>query len=144
MVFPAPAASECSDVKFLWGLMMASESRKKTELIQVRATPEEKAALQSRALEFDVSVGELCRRSIFGSVPRSRTDQRAIEELAAMRADLGRLGGLLKGWLAGSFNQPTPSIRGREDVVRLLHEIEVAQKAAVAAFHGVASKVKKS
>lgn len=117
-----------------------SESRKKTELVQVRATPEEKAGLRARASEFNVSVGELCRRAIFGSVPKSRSDQRAIEELAAMRADLGRLGGLLKGWLAGSFAQKPPSLRGRDDVVKLLHEIETAQKQVVETVRRVTGK----
>jgi hypothetical protein len=104
-----------------------SESRKKTELIQVRATPEEKAFLQARAAAFGVSVGELCRRVIFGAIPKSRVDQNAIQEIATTRADLGRLGGLLKGWLMGSFpRSPKPDV---EQVRALLKELEVSQAA---------------
>ena len=117
-----------------------SESRRKTKMIPVRATPEEKISLRARAAAFDVSVGELCRRAIFSSVPKSRSDQKAIEELAAMRADLGRLGGLLKGWLAGSFTQSPPSLKGCDDVVRLLHDIEAAQKQVVEAVRSVTGK----
>lgn len=117
-----------------------SESRKKTQLIQVRATPEEKADLKARAAEFCVSVGELCRRALFGAVPKSNTDQNAISELAATRADLGRLGGLLKGWLAGSFNQPAPALGTQGEVRRLLREIEAAQKVVVEAALRVAKK----
>lgn len=115
-----------------------SESRKKTELIQVRATPQEKSDLKERAAQFRVSVGELCRRAIFGTVPKSHVDQAAITELAAMRADLGRLGGLLKGWLAGSFDRPAPSLKSHSDVVQLLREIEAAQKKVVEAAQRVA------
>jgi len=110
---------------------MASESRKKTKLIQVRATPDEKVVLKDRALEFGVSVGELCRQAIFGSKPKSLADQNAIQELATLRADLGRLGGLLKGWLAGSFQQQPPAIKTRDDVVKLLRQIEESQKSVV-------------
>jgi plasmid stability protein len=117
-----------------------SESRQKTELIQVRATPEEKEKLRARADAFGVSVGELCRQSIFGAKLKSRTDQEAIEELAATRADLGRLGGLLKGWLSGSFPQGIPSSNVRTDVVELLHAIQKAQACVIDAFTKMAGK----
>ncbi len=117
-----------------------SESRQKTELIQVRATPLEKAGLKERARQFGVSVGELCRRAIFSALPRSNVDQHAILELAAMRADLARLGGLLKGWLAGSFTQSAPALGTQGEVLRLLREIEAAQKKVVEAAQRVAKK----
>ncbi|MFA5170258.1 MAG: hypothetical protein WC426_01735 [Sulfuriferula sp.] len=113
--------------------MSTSELRNKTKLIQVRATPEEKAKLKSRAMAFGISVGELCRRAIFGAKLKSKTDQDAILELAATRADLGRLGGLLKGWLSGSFSQGAPAVQTHADVVGLLRQIEVAQKEVYAA-----------
>jgi hypothetical protein len=119
---------------------MSSESRQKTELIQVRATPFEKAKLKSRAEAFDVSVGELCRQAIFGSIPKSKTDQDARRELAATRADLGRLGGLLKGWLAGSFKQGAPVLQTHVDVVKLLREIEATQQRVVVAVKKLAEK----
>jgi len=120
-----------------------SESRKKTKLVQVRCTPDEKVELKARAAEFRMSVGELCRRAIFGAIPKSKTDQNAIQELSVLRADLGRLGGLLKGWLAGSFSQASPSLKTHSDVVRLLREIEAAQKQVVGAVHKVSGKVGK-
>lgn len=115
-----------------------SESRQKTELIQVRATPEEKEQLKARAAAFGVSMGELCRRTIFGTQPKSRVDQDAIQELAATRADLGRLGGLLKGWLAGSFpTAPRPSI---EQVRTLLKQLETSQATVIATVKRVVRK----
>ena len=111
---------------------MGSESRKKTELIQVRATPKEKASLQKRAAAFGVSTGELCRSTIFSTTPNAKTDQEAIAALAATRADLGRLGGLLRGWLGGSAF-PDASAPDRKPVKELLCEIEGAKKEIIAA-----------
>ncbi|WP_263770122.1 plasmid mobilization protein [Propionivibrio soli] len=104
-----------------------SESRQKTKLIQVRATPEEKERLRARASAFGISMGELCRQTILAATPRSTTDQAAIAELAATRADLGRLGGLLKGWLSGAFEKPVPPLHARGEIVVLLREIDATQ-----------------
>lgn len=111
--------------------MSDSESRHKTQLVQVRCTPDEKSALRDRASDFGVSVGELCRRTLFGALPKTRLDQKAILELAQLRGDLGRMGGLLKGWLAGSFEQKPPALRSHTDVVNLLRQIEATQKAVL-------------
>lgn len=110
-----------------------SESRQKTETIQVRCTLTEKAQLKARAGAFAISVGELCRCAIFSSIPKSRADQSAIQQLAETRADLGRLGGLLKGWLAGSFEQQGVPQKPAE-VAALLHQIEAAQKSVIDAI----------
>ena len=117
-----------------------SESRQKTKLIQVRCTPDEKAVLQARAAAFGVSMGELCRETIFGTKPKSKTDKEAITELAAVRGDLGRLGGLLKGWLSGAFDKEAPGPATRTDGVALLREIEAAQKRVVLAVKTVSEK----
>lgn len=105
--------------------MSESENRKMTVTIQVRATPEEKAMLKARATAFGISVGELVRETIFRTKPKSKTDLEAIQVLATTRADLGRVGGLLKGWLSGSFpDSPTPN---QAEVRVLLHKIKAAQ-----------------
>lgn len=117
-----------------------SESRKKTELVQVRCTPDEKSALKSRASAFGVSVGELCRRAIFSAIPKSLSDQKAIAELAESRADLGRLGGLLKGWLAGSFAQPVPDVKHKAEIVPLLRKIEESQNRIIEIARKVVGK----
>jgi hypothetical protein len=108
-----------------------SESRQKTELIQVRCTPDEKVTLKGRAAAFGISMGELCRVTIFGVKPKSKTDQAAIQALADARADLGRLGGLLKGWLAGSFDKETPGPKTRAEISSLLKEIDAGQKLVI-------------
>lgn len=105
-----------------------SESRQKTELIQVRCTPDEKAQLKARAAVFGISVGELCRQAIFNAVPKSKTDLNAIHELATTRADLGRLGGLFKGWLAGAFEEtPPPGPKTTAEIGRILREIDATK-----------------
>ena len=107
-----------------------SESRKMTKTVQVRATPEEKHRLKARAAAYGISMGELCRQTIFRATPKSKTDLEAIRALAMARADLGRLGGILKGWLApGSF--PSSPLPDKKHVRDLLHEIEAAQSLVV-------------
>lgn len=111
--------------------MARSESRRKTLSIGVRATPEEKEQLKARAHAFGISVGELCRRAIFDSIPKSKIDQSSIAELAATRADLGRLGGLFKGWLVGSFSQDSPTLQSSADIEILICEIKEERKKIV-------------
>lgn len=117
-----------------------SESRKKTVTIGVRCTPAEKVALQKKAVAFDISVGELCREAIFRAIPKSKTDQNAIGELATTRADLGRLGGLLKFWLSGDSSQPAPAPKIKTDILKLLREIEAAQQIVVESVKKVSAK----
>lgn len=123
--------------------MGRSESRQKTETIGVRCTPEEKAALKARADAFGISVGALCRDTIFGAKPKSKTDQNAIDELALTRADLGRLGGLLKGWLAGVFEEVgTPTVDTMPMVSDLLREVQEAQLKVLAAVSSLTQEKK--
>lgn len=125
------AAQSPEHVRELPRKMSGSESRKKTLTLQVRATPEEKSMLKARAAAFGISVGELVRQTIFSTKPKSKTDLTAIQELAVTRADLGRVGGLLKGWLAGSFpDSPSPD---QIKIRALLHKIEIAQADVLAA-----------
>ena len=118
--------------------MSESESRKMTKTIQVRATPSEKALLKARADAFGISIGELVRKTIFKTKPQAKTDLEAIHVLAATRADLGRVGGLLKGWLVGSFrNSPIDDL---VQVRSLLHKIESAQSEVLNAVRKLVSK----
>ena len=117
--------------------VVRSEKRQKTKLVQVRCTPEEKLSLKERSAAFGVSVGELCRQAIFRSIPKSKADQSAIQELAVARADLGRLGGLFKGWLAGSFEQSPPGPQTHAEVAALIRKIESSQQAVLDAVKGI-------
>jgi predicted aconitase len=108
-----------------------SENRKKTKLIQVRATPDEKVALKAKAAAYGISMGELCRATIFGIKTKSKTDQDAILSLAQARADLGRVGGFLKATLAGEF-PGSPAIPTAE-IRDFLHKTQAAEKTVLAA-----------
>jgi hypothetical protein len=113
------------------GMNGRSESRQKTRVVGVRATPGEHAKLKARADAFGISMGQLCRDTLFGSQPKSKVDQNAIAELAACRADLGRLGGLMKGWLAGSFpSAPRPP--DINQVRALLKQIQEGEATVIA------------
>jgi len=116
-----------------------SETRVKILTFGVRCSPEEKAALEAKAGAFGISMGELCRSIIFGAKPRSKTDQLAIAELAATRADLGRLGGLLRGWLGGSAFPDAPMAPDHKPVRELLREIEATEKTVLAAVKRLVS-----
>jgi hypothetical protein len=103
-----------------------SEKRQRTAHIYCRATPQEKEFIQACAAAFNISEGELVRQMLFHLKPPtvvdSLVDQQALAELHRCRADLGRLGGILKGWMGDSFpNSPHPP---REVINTLLKEIE--------------------
>ena len=105
-----------------------SETRIMTKLVQVRVTPDQKLNLKARASAFGISVGELCRQTIVGVKVNSQTDQEAIGALADARAELGRQGGMLKGWLSGAFpDAPALSDADRVSIRLLLKEIEAGQ-----------------
>ena len=61
--------------------------------------PEEKKFIDEHAARLNVSSNEFIRASIRGQKFPSYVDQESIRELVKLRADLGRLGGLLKLWL---------------------------------------------
>lgn len=77
-----------------------TETRKRTRLIAVRATPEEVAAIQSRARDCSMAPSTLMRELALNHRPASTVDRQAIARLARLQGDLGRLGGLLKMWLS--------------------------------------------
>jgi uncharacterized protein (DUF1778 family) len=115
-----------------------SNSRQKTETIQVRATPAEKALLKAQAEAFGISLGQLVRETIFRSKPKSQIDLEAIQTLALSRADLGRVGGMLKGWLVGSF--PNSPKADQAQIHALLRKIEIAQAKVLDAVKNLAIK----
>ncbi len=86
-----------------------SETRRKTDKIFVRVTPDEKLQLRALAATCGMTVPELLRVSALRNKPLTIIDKGPIRDLLKVSADLGRLGGLLKLWLS----QDTPSTPGR-------------------------------
>ena len=77
-----------------------SEERQRTDQIKVRVTPTERAAIDANAAGHAITTPEFLRRLGQNVVPASTLDHQAVRDLARVAGDLGRLGGLLKLWLA--------------------------------------------
>jgi hypothetical protein len=77
-----------------------SNRRRRTELLQVRVSPEELTNIVEKASSCSITTAEYLRRLGTGYLPASKLDQFAIRDLCRVAGDLGRLGGLLKLWLS--------------------------------------------
>lgn len=80
--------------------MTVSQTRKNSTPIKVYCLPEEKAQIQENAEASGLSVASFIRKVAMGYQVESIVDIKQVIELSRVNADLGRLGGLLKLWLA--------------------------------------------
>ena len=76
---------------------------KRTEYLKSYVTAEEHARIQQLAKQTGLSVSDYIRRIITGQKIESRLDQEAFLSALKVNADLGRLGGLFKYYLAQGF-----------------------------------------
>ena len=74
-------------------------TRRDSTRITLYLLPDEKKFIDENAERLNISANEFIRASIRGQQFPSYVDQDSIRELLKLRADLGRLGGLLKLWL---------------------------------------------
>lgn len=79
---------------------MGTENRKRTTHIMVRVSPDEKKEIHQAAARCDLSAPAYLRELGLGYEPKSNVDVQAVEQLARLHGDLGRVGGLLKMWLS--------------------------------------------
>ncbi|MCZ2135865.1 MAG: conjugal transfer protein TraJ [Burkholderiales bacterium] len=86
---PAPAEQE-----------QGAERRDRVKRIKVAVSPTERAEIERRAELANLSVSGYLRAAGLNQPIRSVLDYQAVLELAQVAGDLGRLGGLLKLWLA--------------------------------------------
>ena len=98
-------------------------SRRDHVLPAIRVTAAERAAIEAGAERVQMSTAAYLRALGLGYDPPSKVDLRAIHELGRLRADLGRLGGLLKLWLTDRAGEGTEA----SNVSRVLTEIEQRQ-----------------
>ncbi|MCM8739309.1 conjugal transfer protein TraJ [Azospirillum sp. A1-3] len=77
----------------------ASETRDRQRPLKVWVNAAERARIEVKAEAAGLSVSAYLRSVGLGYQPRSVVDLEAVERLAKVNADLGRLGGLLKLWL---------------------------------------------
>jgi len=78
-----------------------AKTRRECPPIRVFADEAERALIQGSADTAGLSLSAFLRNVGVGYPVRSIVDQKQVAELAKINADLGRLGGLLKLWLAG-------------------------------------------
>ena len=79
---------------------MGSETRKRQKKIFVRVSEDELGEITRNASAHDLSNPAYLRLLGLGDRPKSTLDSQHILTLAKINGDMGRLGGLLKLWLA--------------------------------------------
>lgn len=88
--------------------------------IKVYVTDEDRARIEAGAEATRLSLSDFMRSAALGVQIKSAYDLEAVRALAKVNGDLGRLGGLLKLWLADS-----PGVGAKEgDVQQLLEQIK--------------------
>ena len=80
--------------------MTVSQTRKNSTPIKVYCLPDEKAQIQENAEASGLSVTSFIRKVAMGYQVESIVDIEQVVELSRVNADHGRLGGVLKLWLA--------------------------------------------
>ncbi|RYZ91305.1 MAG: hypothetical protein EOP04_00945 [Proteobacteria bacterium] len=103
--------------------------------IKVRVDEVEQSLIAENAGACGLSIPEYLRRLGKGHIPQSKLDQVHVRELCAVAGDLGRIGGLLKLWLAGQRAGIAPidkvSISDVDALYREIQSISAALKEKV-------------
>ena len=102
--------------------------------IKAYLSPEEYAQVADLAGRAGLSISNFVRQVSLGWEVRSRVDKEAVLALLKSKADLGRLGGLLKK----SLSETGGGVAWAEDLRRLLKTIEYNQRELVREFRRVA------
>ena len=104
-------------------------SRQRMRRLQVPVLPAEAVTIKSYAANCCLSVAAYLRNLGLRYQPKTVFDADVVMELVKINADLGRLGGLLKMWLA---NDERLKLFGTEQIVPkindLLDEIQSTQR----------------
>lgn len=105
------------------GAKPGSETRDRIRRMLVAVTPGERAEIERRAALAGMSLSAYLRTAGLNHPIRSVLDYQAALELAKVSGDLGRLGGLLKQWLA----EPRGSAALDADLKQALRETRALQ-----------------
>ncbi len=88
---------------------MGSEQRKRNRLIQVRVTDDEKKAIEERAALYSSGTTADYLRSLgLDQKLRSKSDMNEVKKLVKIGADFGRVGGLIKLFVAQREHRYSP------------------------------------
>jgi hypothetical protein len=96
---------------------------KRIKCLKSYVTAEEHAKIQQLAKQTGLSVSDYIRRIITGQKIELRLDQETFLSALKVNADLGRLGGLFKYYLAQRFKNVPPG-----EIRKVLHDIEDRQR----------------
>lgn len=99
-------------------------TRKGSPPIKVYCLPEERELIEANAKVAGISVARYLREVGQGYRIKSIMDYQHVRELIRVNGDLGRLGGLLKLWLAGDVRTAK---FGEATILALLGRIENTQ-----------------
>lgn len=102
---------------------VCSPARDRQHPLRLTVTPAEKAAIAARAKDAGLSVASYLRTVALGRQVRSVLDHQAVGELVRVAGDQGRLGGLLKLWLAGHSDQGADQGAPEIEVRRVLERL---------------------
>ena len=104
--------------------MNETVTRKNTTPIKVYCLPHEKELIAENAKTVGLSVSEFLLNVGIGYEARSIVDNQRVNELVKINGDLGRLGGLLKMWMA---NDARTSEFSSSTIMAVLGRIEETQ-----------------
>ncbi|MFS2024880.1 conjugal transfer transcriptional regulator TraJ [Massilia sp. CT11-137] len=104
--------------------MNQRRTRKNTPPVKVYCLPEERTQLQASASAARKSLSTYLLNVGLGYPVRNILDQRCVEDLLRVNADMGRLGGLLKLWLT---NDERTAAFSESTIRALLAKIEATQ-----------------
>lgn len=98
--------------------------------IKTYVTDEEYQRIADSARQSGLSMSMFLRRVCTGLVIESKVDATAVRELIRINADMGRLGGLLKMWLANDMPHSA-------DVRRLLNDLLASKDSLTEKIHRI-------
>lgn len=114
----------------------AADRQPRSARLAVRLSPAELEAIADRAKLVGMTRSTFLREVGLGYEPPSLLDREAVHELAALRGELGRQGGLLKMWLS---NPERLQVGGAMQVPETLRSIRRSEGAILAAIERLAA-----
>jgi len=83
-----------------------SQKRIRQKYIKVILTEAEKKQIEESATQGNLSASQYLRDLGLGYQPKSLTDVKTIQEIRSLKADLNKVGGLLKNLMSGELTDP--------------------------------------
>jgi hypothetical protein len=101
---------------------------KKSPRVKVSLRPEEQVLIKQQADQAGLAVSAYLRKVGLGYPINSALDYQAVDTLAKINADLGRLGGLLKMWLTNDERLKSfEPVQLRETLVGVVEQLNERQ-----------------